>query len=114
MRAEYRIQAHLYGLGHERAGRDVRWVRIACLSRGWDFGKSWEWTEAYDPEIAIRALDRMYATEDLITQLDLAGNPALWGAVPATPTKDCRYCRFFRPNTPADGTGCPGNPDPWA
>lgn len=114
MRPEYRIQAHLYGLGHERAGRDVRWVRIVCLSRGWDFGKSWEWTEPYNAEVAFRALDRMYATEELITQLDVAATPALWGAIPATPTKECRYCRYFRPTIPADSTGCPGNPDPWA
>ncbi|PWR10591.1 hypothetical protein DKT68_08510 [Micromonospora acroterricola] len=114
MRPEYRVQAHLYGLGHERAGRDVLWVRVVCLSRSWDYGKSWEWTEPYDPEIAQKALDRLYATEALLTDLDVANNPAMWGAIPATPTKDCRYCRFFRPNTPADDTGCPGNPDPWA
>ena len=113
MRPEYRIQAHLYGLGHERAGRDVLWVRIVCLSRGWDYGKSWEWTEPYDPDIARQALTRLRATEELIDVLDVAGNPAMWGAVPATPNKECRYCRFYRPNTPADDTGCPGNPDPW-
>lgn len=114
MRPEYRIQAHLYGLGHERAGRDVKWVRIVCLSRGWDYGKSWEWTEPYDPEIAINALARMYGTEDLLRSLNVVDNPHLWGVVPATFGPDCRYCRFFRPNTPADASGCPGDPDPWA
>lgn len=111
MRPEYRIQAHIYGLGHERAGRDVRWVRIVCLARSHDYDKSWEWTEPYDPAVAIYALDRLYATHDLINGLNLTDNPALWGAVPSQPSPDCRYCRFFRPNKPPAADGCPGDPD---
>lgn len=111
VRPEYRAQAHLYGYGHERAGRPVRWVRLVYLARSHDFEESFEWTEAYDPEIAIRALDRLYAIADLTgpNGLDVVTNPALWAAVPALPTPDCRWCRYFRPGKPADNTGCPGD-----
>lgn len=109
VRPEYRIQAHLYGLGHERAGRPVKWVRLVYLARDWDYEKSFEWTEAYDPSIAIHALDRLYATSDLLNTLDVTNSPELWNAVPATPTADCRYCKFYRPGSPADQTGCPGD-----
>jgi hypothetical protein len=109
MRPEYQVQAHLYGLGHERAGRDVRWVRVVCLNRSHDYDKSWEWTERYNPEIAIRALMRMYATQDLVNSLGLAANPTLWGAVPSQPSPECRYCRYFRPHKPPAADGCPGD-----
>lgn len=109
MKPVYRTQAHLYGLGHQRAGRDVRWVRIVLLSRSHDYAKGTEWTEAFDPELAIRALMRMYATQDLARDLDLANNPALWAVVPAEVGDGCRFCNYHRPGGPADGTGCPGD-----
>jgi hypothetical protein len=108
----YRVQAHLYGYGHWRAGRPVEWVRLVLLARSHDYDESAEWTEAYDPEIAINAIVRYYATHDLLAALPLAEQPALWGAVPAAPSDDaCGFCPFKRPGGPADGTGCPGNLD---
>lgn len=106
---DYRIQAHLYGYGHARAGRDVRWVRLVMLARSHSYDDSAEWTEAYRPEIAIWAINRYYATADLLTQMALADNPGLWPAIPATPGQSCDWCPFRRPGGPADGTGCPGN-----
>jgi hypothetical protein len=108
---DYRVQAHLYGYGHARAGRDVRWVRLVLLARSHNYDDSTEWTEAYQPEIAIQALDRYYATQDLIspTGLDLATNPVLWAAVPAAPGDSCDWCPFRRAGGSADNTGCPGN-----
>jgi hypothetical protein len=111
MRPEYRVQLHLYGLGHQRAGRRVNWVRIVCLHRSVDYDKSWEWTEPYDPVVATDALERMYATVQLLAELGVEQTPALWGAVPSIPSPNCRYCRYFRPGKAADNTGCPGDPD---
>jgi hypothetical protein len=109
---DYRVQAHLYGYGHQRAGRPVKWVRIVLLARSHNYDDSREWTEAYDPRIAIHALDRYYATQDLIRDLALAANPALWAAVPAHVSQEtCDWCEFRRRGGPADGTGCPGNND---
>jgi len=112
VKPEYRVQAHLYGLGHERAGRTVRWVRLVFLARSHDYADSAEWTEAYQPDIAHDAILRYYATIDLLTALQPAANPALWAAVPATPgNKACEWCPFRRVGGPADNTGCPGNTD---
>lgn len=106
---DYRIQAHLYGYGHSLAGRPVKWVRLVMLARSYDYDESAEWTEAYDPQLAFDAIVRYYATKDLITALPLAANPALWGAVPATPGDACTWCPFKRPGAAADATGCPGD-----
>jgi hypothetical protein len=109
VKPDYRVQAHLYGLGHERAGREVRWVRLVFLARSHDYNDSAEWTEAYQPDIAIKALARYYETQDLIAALDLVANPAMWDLVPAKVGKACAWCPFRRPGGPADGTGCPGD-----
>jgi hypothetical protein len=109
VKPEYRVQAHLYGRGHERAGRDVRWVRLVFLARSHDYADSTEWTEPYNPEIAAWAVDRYYATIDLLAALDPATSPALWDMVPAAPGKACDWCPFRRVGGPADATGCPGN-----
>lgn len=107
---EYRVQGHLYGWGHANAGRTVRWVRLVLLARSHNYDDSTEWTEAYNPAVARWAIDRYHATRALIAGLDLAANPALWPAVPATPSdKTCNWCPFRRQGGPADGTGCPGN-----
>jgi hypothetical protein len=109
VKPEYRVQGHTYGYGHERAGRRVEWVRLVFLARSHDYADSAEWTERYDPNIAIAAVDRFYATHDLINNLGLVANPALWAVTPAAPGKACDWCPFRRPGGPADGTGCPGN-----
>jgi len=107
---EYVVQAHLYGLGWERAGYPVADVGIVFLPRDWDYDKAWEWTAPYDRDAAEAALDRLYRVMTLLSDLRVDDSPALWAAVPAKPTDDCRYCPYYRPGQPADGTGCPGDP----
>lgn len=109
VKPEYRTQGHLYGYGHARKGRPVKWVRLVFLARSHDYSESCEWTEAYDPAIAIKAIDRYYATHDLLNSLNPAANPALWAVIPAQPGKACDWCSYRRVGEPADGTGCPGN-----
>lgn len=106
---EYRVQAHLYGYGHWRLGRNVKWVRLVLLARSHDYDDSREWTERYRPEIATWAVNRYYDTKALVEALPLKSNPDLWANVPAAPSDDaCKWCEFNRPG-PVDGTGCPGN-----
>ncbi|ROO51049.1 hypothetical protein EDC02_5913 [Micromonospora sp. Llam0] len=108
---EYRVQGHLYGYGHAKKGRPVRWVRLVLLARSHNFDESAEWTEAYNPDIAIAAIDRYYATHDLIGALGGKTNIGdLVAAVPATPNRDtCKWCPFLRPDQPANWGGCPGD-----
>ncbi|MEV0608093.1 hypothetical protein AB0I61_17180 [Polymorphospora rubra] len=108
--AEYRVQGHLYGLGHERKGRTVRHVRLVLLARSHDYDESAEWTEPYQPDIAIQALDRYFATVDLLDALNVAEQPEFITGVPATPSADaCKWCPFHRPGQPAGWAGCAGD-----
>lgn len=110
---DYRVQAHLYGLGHENAGRPVRFVRLVMLARSHDFRESVEWTEEYRPDIAVDAMTRFYATRDQVVNLDAATHPDRLAAIEATPGEACKWCPFQRP-TPdggadVDATGCIGD-----
>jgi hypothetical protein len=108
--AEYRVQGHIYGLGHERKGRKVRFVRLVLLARSWQYDDSEEWTEAYDPDIALEAIARYYATHDLLAALDVANHPERITAVPAAPSSDaCKFCPFARPGKASDWAGCAGD-----
>jgi hypothetical protein len=110
---EYRIQGHLYGLGHARKGRDVRYVRLVLLARSHDYDESQEWTEAYDPDIAHLALDRYWATHDLLNSLGGRDAGDLISAVPATPHRDtCKWCPFHTPGQPTSWAGCAGDRSP--
>lgn len=55
---QYRIQAHLYGMGFLRAGHTPRKVAISFLPRDGEFHKRYWWSEDWDPLVAIDALDR--------------------------------------------------------
>ncbi len=106
----YRTQAHLYGYGHWKAGREPKWVRLVLLARSHDYDDSVEWTEPYDKNIAVEAINRYYNILELLKALPVQDNPALWGVVPSAPSDDnCAWCPFRRIGGPADGTGCPGN-----
>lgn len=107
----YRVQAHLYGYGHARAGREPKWVRLVLLARSHDYDESAEWTEPYRPDVAADAISRYFAIKDTIAKLPLEQLPQLWDVtIPAEPSDDnCAWCPFRRAGGPADGTGCPGN-----
>jgi hypothetical protein len=110
VRADYRTQLHLYGLGHENAGRPVRWVRIVFLPRTAFYADAVEWTERYDPAVAEQALARYRRIREQVEAADMAFNPHLLDQVPAAVSDDnCKWCPFLRPGGPASSSGCPGN-----
>jgi len=115
---EYRTQAHLYGYGHQRAGRDVRFVRLVLLARSHDYSESVEWTEPYDEAIAVSAMTRFYAIRDAVINTNAAHYPEALIAVPAAPGEACKWCPFQRVTPPGgkhvDGTGCAGNTEAHA
>lgn len=115
---EYRTQAHLYGLGHRNAGRDVRFVRLVLLARSHDYSESVEWTEAYDEKIAVDAMMRFYAIRDAVVNSNAASYPESLIAVPAEPGEACKWCPFQRVTPPGgarvDATGCAGNTEAHA
>lgn len=108
---EYRVQTHLYGRGHARKGRDVRWVRLVLFARtSARYDDSEEWTEAYDPAIAERAIERYFDTARLTRELDLEHHPDQIAVVPANPSIDtCKFCPFHRPDRKVtDWSSCSG------
>lgn len=108
--SEYRVQAHLYGVGHQRKGRDVRFVRLVLLARSWKFEDSEEWTEEYQPDIALAALDRYYHTQDLLKAFNVAEQPELIGLIATAPGEhSCTWCPFHRPGQPTGWDGCEGH-----
>lgn len=109
MSREYETQANIYGLGYEKAGHEVKWVRICLLARAsHDFRMSREWTRPYDRDLAERALARVAETRKLITGLRLAEGDARWADVPAESSKPCSWCRYFQRGPAPTRTGCPG------
>lgn len=99
---DYRVQAHLYGLGHANAGRDVRFVRLVLLARSHDYDESVEWTEPYRPDVAAWAVDRFKKVRQLTEELELAAHPDRLDQVEANPSrKTCAWCPFL-------GTACEG------
>lgn len=110
---EYRTQAHLYGLGHRNAGRDVRFVRLVLLARSHDFAESVEWTEPYDEKIAVDAMMRFYGIRDRVLALNGGVHPEALKLIEAAPGEACKWCPFQRVTPPGgaivDATGCAGN-----
>lgn len=106
---QYRGQIQIYGRGWQRAGKCPRTVRIVYLARTASFDDSYEWSAPYSRVEADAAMDRMYAISTLLGDLGVDESPALWGAVPASPGRECRFCPYYRRGRPADETGCPGD-----
>lgn len=100
---QYRIQGHLYGRGQQRAGRDVHTVSVMFLPRNQELRQAYFWSEPYDEQIAIQALDRVEG----IAKLAQALGPAAAGMLRPTEAY-CSGCPFFRPGSTNPAEGCPG------
>lgn len=107
--AQYEGQIQIYGRGWQRAGRTPKHVRIVFLPRSTDFDEAYEWTAPYDRRQADAAMDRLYRVMALLKDLGVEANPAMWGAVPATPDRSCVWCPYYRRGGAADAGGCPGD-----
>lgn len=55
---QYRNQAHLYGKGWKDRGYDVQMVAICFLPREGELTDSFIWTEPYDEQVALDAIER--------------------------------------------------------
>lgn len=110
---QYITQVNLYALGQIRAGRPVKKVCLVCLPRAGWLRDMWVWVEDYDEEIATQALDRMYRVGGTLLELGVLEQPHRWAQVPATPSRLCGWCPWYRQGSTDDGQGadadgCPG------
>lgn len=109
----YRVQINIYGLGHRRAGRDVKRVALAFYPRSGWLDDLYVHVEPYDEQIALDALARMYRLADELIDADIENNPHRFQNFEASPGDSCVWCPFYNKNlididTPASGKGCPG------
>ncbi|WP_406419990.1 hypothetical protein [Streptomyces sp. NBC_00842] len=104
---QYRIQAHLYGLGQENAGETPRRVAICFVGRHHEL-RVHVWTEPYNRQVALDALARLDAIRDQLLALDPESHPERWSefAIPDKP--NCRFCPWLKPGSTDLSTGCPG------
>lgn len=105
----YRAQAHLYGLGQQLAGEDVRHVAIVFLPRAVTLTGVHVWTEPYSQEIAETAIQRLNMIYGSIAALDPETNPERWAAFP-TAESACQFCPWFLAGSDDLAEGCPGDP----
>jgi hypothetical protein len=105
---QYRVQAHLYGLGMLLAGETVADVADVFLPRGGRLEDLYVWTEPFNPAIATEALNRYEAIKQKVITLDPQIRPATWAAFP-TAESYCTYCPFHLPHSADLSKGCPGH-----
>jgi phosphate starvation-inducible PhoH-like protein len=109
----YRTQIQLYGLGHKKAGRDVKHVSLVFLSRSGWLDDAYVWVEPYDEQVALNALVRLHELAEQLIDMDIEKNPHRYQLIEATPGDGCHWCPFYNKNlsdidTPASEKGCPG------
>lgn len=104
----YRTQAHVYGLGAERAGEKVKNVAVVGLPRaGSSLDEMHVWTEKYDRKFAQAALDRVEKIANRVADLPVA-LPQAVKIVRFDTADDCRFCPFFLKGDKEMQRGCPG------
>lgn len=106
--ADYIQQVNLYALGHIRAGRRVDRVALIFLPRaGWLSGM-YVWSAAYDQKLAEDALDRVNKVAAGLIYYKVTEIPANWDKVPSSPSKECSWCPWYKPDaTAVSAAGCP-------
>jgi len=102
---QYRIQAHLYGRGWQRAGLPVTRVMIVFFPRNGELDDAHVWSEPYDEQIAIDALQRVEGIDHATRALGTA-------ALELLPTDNvyCSTCAYFKAKSTNLEEGCPGDP----
>jgi len=108
----YRTQIQIYGLGHERAGREVAQVCLVFLSRSGWLDDAEVHMEPYNKQMALDALARLYRIADQLIDLQVEENPHRYQLIDASPGDDCIWCahhnRDLDPEIAASEKGCPG------
>lgn len=68
---QYRIQAHTYGKGWEDSGWKPELVVVACLPRDGELSDAWFWSEPYNRQVAVDALDHLAELHGELTSFGL-------------------------------------------
>jgi hypothetical protein len=103
---QYRTQVHLYARGLVNRGLPVETVAITFLPNSGELYDAVFWSEPYDEQVALDALERLSAVQSLTEVAGAAAAAAMPvdGADPAW----CRYCPFYLPASTDLAAACPG------
>lgn len=91
---QYRVQAHLYGMGWANVGLPVEDVCVVFLPRSGILRDSYAWSEPYDPAVAQNALDQLDSIVALLETPDEDARGASMRALPRD-TSLCKFCDYF-------------------
>lgn len=109
----HQVQVHLYGYGYKRMGYNVERVALVYVPRSGWIKDMVVWSEAYDEQVAVSAIQRMFEIAKLGVSLDLRHHPHRWEQVPAVPSDVCGRCPWYNPmrtwEQGASDEGCPGH-----
>lgn len=107
---QYRVQAHLYGLGQEHDGETPQRVAICFVGRYHEL-RVHVWTEPYDRQVALDALARLGRIRARVDS-PAAGAAdyahTWWAQIPTSELAKCRFCEWFKPGSTDLTVGCPG------
>lgn len=112
-RASYLPQIHAYAKGLNDHGRKITKVAFVFVPRSGRLDDMYVWADEYRPEIAEKAIRRVYAFARRLKEIDILAHPDLWETVPAKPDfLWCQYCALFNramgAEDPATDKGCAG------
>ncbi|GAA2457212.1 hypothetical protein [Streptomyces macrosporus] len=104
---QYRIQAHLYGLGQENAGEHPQRVAIVFVARYHEL-RIHVWSEPYNRAVAEAAIARLDRIRQQLFDLDPEAHPERWSLIPTSEAAKCRFCPWLLPGSTDLSVGCPG------
>ena len=102
------IQVQLYGYGKAQEGADVKRVGLVFLPTGGQISDMHVELFDYNEQVALDALTRLDSVYTLLSTIDVETNPEMWALLPATPSRLCNYCPYFRPFSKDLSVACNG------
>jgi hypothetical protein len=102
-------QVQLYGYGKAQQGVQVNKVGLIFLPTGGQITDMHIELYDYDESAALSALARLDSVYELLSTIDVEENPQMWPLIPATPSRMCMYCPYYRPFSTDLSVACNGD-----
>ena len=102
-------QVQLYGYGKAQQGVQVNKVGLIFLPTGGQITDMHIELYDYDENAALSALARLDSVYELLSTIDVEENPQMWPLIPATPSRMCMYCPYYRPFSTDLAVACNGD-----
>jgi hypothetical protein len=102
-------QVQLYGYGKAKQGAVVNKVGLVFLPTGGQITDMHIELFDYDESAALSALARLDSVYELLSTIDVEENPQMWPLIPATPSRMCMYCPYYRPFSTDLSIACNGD-----